>query len=228
MDESLQNKDFNIKVTFCLVGEAGVGKTCTILNWSRGEVNHSYTATIGCEFFTRTLKIKNDIVKVEIWDTSGAERFRSLTRSYYRNTIGALIFYDITNEKTFEKVPEWQEEIKKNSHEEIQLLLIGNKVDKESERQVSYAQGSQYAEENGMKFLECCAFDIKTVEPAFNYLLEQIIFKMDMGDLDPNNETLGIKLQGTRSMSSKKNTTSVNINDPAIGGQERKKCCNIF
>ena len=66
------------------------------MNFTTGKVRHAYNLTIACEFASRTLKIKNDKVKIQIWDTAGTEKFRSITRTYYRNTIGAMIVYDIT------------------------------------------------------------------------------------------------------------------------------------
>jgi len=97
-----------------------------------------------------------------------------------------------------------------------------------NKRQVDYFTGSQFAEQNGMKFLETCAFDLKTVELVFNAMLEDIIENIDSGKLDEEYESLGIILQGKRN-ESHRNTNIISIHNSNIGGsKERKKCCNIF
>ena len=204
--EGLQNEEYDIMVKFVVVGEAGVGKSCTIMNWTSGKVNYAYSMTIGCDFASRTVQMKDDVVKVQIWDTGGAEYFRSLTRQYYRQAIGAVLFYDITNKKTFENIPIWQNEIRENSHKDVQLLLVGNKKDKTDDRQVDYHTGSQFAEDNGMKFLETCAFDLETVDPVFIGMINDIIENIDANKYDLENESLGLILQNKRLMSKGKIT----------------------
>jgi Ras-related protein Rab-2A len=99
-------------------------------------INAEHDVTIGVEFASKTVKIKKEVVKLQIWDTAGQENFRSITRSYYRSAIGALLVYDITRyvyqhqrEETFEHIQEWLEEVKANGNASMQILLVGNKID---------------------------------------------------------------------------------------------------
>ena len=102
--------------------------------------------TIGVEFGSRTIPIKDQHVKLQIWDTvsthiciksnaikAGQESFRSITRSYYRGSIGALLVYDITNRTSFENLVRWLEEMKENAYSKMAIILVGNKIDLESE-----------------------------------------------------------------------------------------------
>ena len=77
-----------------------------------------------------------------------------------------MVVYDITSRDSFEKVVGWLKELKENSNERIHLMLVGNKIDLESQRQVTYDEGFNFAKANGMKFTETSAFDLKTVEPV--------------------------------------------------------------
>ncbi len=71
-------------------------------------------------------------IKLQIWDTAGQESFRSITRSYYRGAAGALLVYDITRRETFTQLAKWLSEARENAHENMVIMLIGNKVDLES------------------------------------------------------------------------------------------------
>lgn len=89
------------------------------------------------EFGAKTIKVGSKNIKLQIWDTAGQENFRSITRSYYRSAIGALLVYDITRKDTFNHVKNWLEEVKVNGNPHMEILLVGNKNDLENERTVS-------------------------------------------------------------------------------------------
>ena len=91
-----------------------------------------HDVTIGVEFGSKTIELDGQSIKLQIWDTAGQENFRSITRSYYRSAIGALLVYDITRKETFLHVQKWLEEVKNNSSRQIVVILIGNKKDLES------------------------------------------------------------------------------------------------
>ena len=94
------------------------------------------------EFGARTIPIDQQAVKLQIWDTAGQESFRSITRSYYRGSIGALLVYDVTKRATFENLQKWLEEMRENAYSKMTIILVGNKVDLESEREVSTEEGT--------------------------------------------------------------------------------------
>lgn len=136
-----------------VIGDSGVGKSCIVLQLVEQKTNLSHDVTIGVEFAAKNLKINGKIIKLQIWDTAGQENFRSITRSYYRSAIGALLIYDITRRETFEHLEEWMEEVKANGNEAMEVLLIGNKTDLEDQRQVSFEEGKAFAAKNKLKFL---------------------------------------------------------------------------
>eukprot|EP00331_Platyophrya_macrostoma_P032407 CAMPEP_0176455248 /NCGR_PEP_ID=MMETSP0127-20121128/30496_1 /TAXON_ID=938130 /ORGANISM="Platyophrya macrostoma, Strain WH" /LENGTH=143 /DNA_ID=CAMNT_0017844813 /DNA_START=208 /DNA_END=639 /DNA_ORIENTATION=+ len=119
---------------------------------------------------------------MQIWDTAGQESFRSITRSYYRGSIGALLVYDISRRETFENLAKWL------------TILIGNKSDLTNEREVSYEEGEKFAKKNNLMFLETSAKTAHNVEQAFFQTAEEVLKKVETGELDPSNEISGIKM----------------------------------
>lgn len=93
----------------------------------------------------RSFTIDNKKVKAIIWDTAGQDRFRSIATSFYRGSSAALLVYDITNEKTFENIGRWLEDVKKYGDVNMVFCLVGNKCDLESQRKVSVDAGKEYA-----------------------------------------------------------------------------------
>lgn len=133
-------------------------------------------------------------VKLQIWDTAGQESFRSITRSYYRGAAGALLVYDITRRDTFQHLSRWLEEAKSHAQPNMVILLIGNKNDLEHRRAVTAEEGQEFADANGLLFLETSAKTAFNVEQAFLKTAKSIHEKIQSGDIDVANESHGIKV----------------------------------
>lgn len=112
----------------------GVGKSCLLLQFTDQRFRQQHDLTIGVEFGSRTVKINDKNIKLQIWDTAGQESFKSITRSYYRGAAGALLVYDITRKETFNHLTRWLEEVRQNGNPDITVMLIGNKADLDSRR----------------------------------------------------------------------------------------------
>eukprot|EP01084_Bolivina_argentea_P235033 395621_1 len=132
-----------------LIGDSGVGKSCLLLRFADDTYTDSYISTIGVDFKIRTVDLDTKTIKLQIWDTAGQETFRSITRSYYRNTAGALLVYDITRRETFMHVSQWLTDAKTHGSSDMTVMLVGNKCDLEHLRQVSTEEGQKFAQENG-------------------------------------------------------------------------------
>eukprot|EP01120_Amphizonella_sp_Union-15-10_P000749 TRINITY_DN1077_c0_g1_i1.p1 TRINITY_DN1077_c0_g1~~TRINITY_DN1077_c0_g1_i1.p1 ORF type:complete len:201 (-),score=25.82 TRINITY_DN1077_c0_g1_i1:126-728(-) len=152
---------------YIIVGNSGVGKSCLLLQFTEKRFQTSHDVTIGVEFGSRTVTLQDKQVKLQIWDTAGQEKFRSITRSYYRGAAGALLVYDITRRESFDKLSEWLDDCRKYSNSNIVIILIGNKCDLEGNRQVSIEEGEQFAKRNGLTFMETSAKSSQNVEDAF-------------------------------------------------------------
>ena len=134
-----KNNSINfIKLKIILVGDVAVGKTSIIGRYMNNKFYEEYKCTVQAEQQTKI--IKEDAftsLKLNIWDTVGQEKFRSLTRQYYRDCHGAIIVFDITKKKTFDYVFTWIQEIKNYGNEDTVIIILGNKSDLSEEREIS-------------------------------------------------------------------------------------------
>ncbi|OIW17893.1 hypothetical protein TanjilG_19862 [Lupinus angustifolius] len=151
-----------------------VGKSQILARFLRNEFILDSKSTIGVEFQTRTLIIDHKSVKAQIWDTAGQERYRAITSAYYRGAVGAMLVYDITKRQTFDHIPRWLEELRINADKNIVIILIGNKCDLESQHDVPAEDAKEFAEKEGLFFLETSALVATNVETAFTTVLTEI------------------------------------------------------
>ena len=152
---------------YIIIGDSFVGKSKILLRYTNNTYNENFVITIGAEFGAKTINIDGQEIRIQIWDTAGMENFKSITRSYYKNSICALIVYDISNKDSFKNVLNWIEDCKVFSPKNILLVLIGNKCDLEEKRQVSIEEGKKVAEENDMIFFETSAKDNINIDEVF-------------------------------------------------------------
>jgi len=185
--------NFNYLFRYIIVGDTSVGKSCLLLQFTEKLFKHEHEATIGVEFGSRTLGIRNKQVKLQVWDTAGQESFKSITRSYYRGAIGALLVYDITKRATFEGISKWLEETKAYATDKMVIVLVGNKTDQEAKREVTYDEGQNFALQNNLLFYETSAKNNYNVEETFYKSAEGILDRLEKGELDPT-EHQGIKM----------------------------------
>ncbi len=138
-----------------ILGDTNVGKTSLLLNYTDNYYVGSHVATVGIDFKFKTIKVKDMDVKLQIWDTSGQERFRSLAKNYLKKADGIIFVYDITDKKTFEGVKDWIKEAE--SQGIYKQILVGNKCDLEYDRKVTQENINEYAESIGSKYYETSA-----------------------------------------------------------------------
>ena len=118
-----------------LVGDSGVGKTNLLTRFSKNEFSLESKTTIGVEFATKTITTEQGhVIKAQIWDTAGQDRYRAIASSYYKGAAGALVVYDITKPNSFANVEKWLKELRDHGAEDMVLMLIGNKSDLEKDR----------------------------------------------------------------------------------------------
>jgi Ras-related protein Rab-2A len=150
--------------------------------------------TIGVEFGSRTINIDNTRVKVQLWDTAGQEIFRSITRLYYRNTIGAVLVYDISNRKSFVSITQWIHDLRHNvTNSDMVIFLVGNKSDIQDERTVSYDEGKELAGKYKMYFTETSAKNNNNIDIIFDMMVCDILNKIKNKVIDIGNSLYGIK-----------------------------------
>ncbi|XP_051720775.1 ras-related protein Rab-25b [Ctenopharyngodon idella] len=165
---------YNFVFKVVLIGESGVGKSNLLSRFTKNEFNHDSRTTIGVEFSTRTVQLNGLTIKAQIWDTAGLERYRAITSAYYRGAVGALLVYDISKHLTYESAERWLKELYDHADTHIVVMLVGNKSDLAAIRTVPTEDAKDFAEKNGLLYMETSALGSVNVEAAFNTVLAEI------------------------------------------------------
>eukprot|EP01084_Bolivina_argentea_P316387 548402_1 len=147
--------DYLLKIV--LIGDSGTGKSCMLKRFTEGTFSGDYITTIGIDFAIKTIQIDNKWIKLQVWDTSGQQRFHTIINSYYRGAHAIIIVYDITNMESFENVRNWYRQIEQYANSNVQICLVGNKYDMEYNRVVDAELGQGLADELDIDFYETSA-----------------------------------------------------------------------
>ena len=187
-----------------LLGDSSVGKTCFLLRYCDKSFQDVHLSTIGLDYRLKTITLKNNrTVKLQIWDTAGQDRFRAITKNYYKSANGVILIYDITNIQTYENVKNWISQIKEEANPNVIIYLVGNKIDLPKEKRVvNIEDGEKIAEEFEIKFKEASAKSGTNVNEIFEELVEQIDEKF-----------------------SKLETPKKKKGNQLYTGKKKKKCC---
>lgn len=172
-----------------IIGDAGCGKTNILNRYSKNEFDPSSKPTIGVEFGTKTIQIDKESetnVKQQIWDTAGQERFRGVAGSYYKGSMGVMLVYDITDQRSFDNLGTWMKEVRNYGAQDLTLVVVGNKKDLKGHRQVTSDAGKDYAQSIEAYFQEVSALDNSdgAIDKAFHLMATDIYSRCPQNDRD--------------------------------------------
>ena len=164
---------------FIIVGDSSVGKSCILNRFVNGEYNRDFNTTIGVDYENKMISINDTNIKLKIFDTAGAEKFDSIIKSYYRNIAGAIIVYDITNKSSFDNINNWIKKIKNVNPCDIPILIVGNKIDLNINREVEFKDLENYASNKGYLYRETSVKNNTNIDELFFSLSENILSKIE-------------------------------------------------
>jgi small GTP-binding protein len=130
--------------------------------------------TAGAELFLFNFKNGNDL-KLSLWDTAGAERFRSLTKNYFRNADGAFVIFSIVDQNSFENVPNWINDIHASANIDIPIVLLGNKGDLFHQRDVKIEDINELKNQLNLNYFEVSAVTGIGIKDSLEYLCSEIL-----------------------------------------------------
>ncbi|XP_033735048.1 GTP-binding protein ypt2-like [Pecten maximus] len=163
-----------------LIGDAGVGKTCLLLRFANDSFSETYVTTIGIDFKIKTISLPNGVrVKLQVWDTAGQERFRNITKAYVRGSSAICIVYDVTSSSSFKNLTNHINPDVENP--EVVKFVVGNKIEMEDDRQVTFEEAKKLADEKGYEFREVSAANDKGVSELFMSLAKAVYRKKNPG-----------------------------------------------
>ena len=177
---------------FIIVGNSAVGKSCLLLRFDEDRFQPIHDVTVGVTFSIKMVQIEGQDVKVQIWDTAGQEIFRSITRSYYRDSACAIIVYDITDQNSFDKVEDWIRDVRNLAPPDCLIVLFGNKLDLESQRAVKTETGQEMADKHGLMFFETSAATGQNVSQAFNECVTAVYTKAKTSGVKNNEKKVAV------------------------------------
>ena len=186
--------DYLFKVL--LIGDIGVGKSSIFNRFGTNTYEENYKSTIGVDFLTIVLDsvpgTKNEKLMIQLWDTAGQEKFKTITRTYFKGAHGAIIVYDITNRDSYNNVHTWLQDIEKFASHGIAKLLIGNKCDSDVHRKVTYDEGKEMADMYKMEFYETSAKLNTNIQKAFDSLTKGMYdTETHLGNISKNGPSKG-------------------------------------
>ncbi|CAH8612225.1 unnamed protein product [Schistosoma rodhaini] len=168
---------FDYQFRVIIIGDSMVGKSSLMKSFVEGNFTPVSDPTIGVDFFSRTVRIQEEVfVKLQLWDTAGQEKFRTITSSYYRNCVGVVVVFDLTDRETFDHVAEWYEEARASIKCSAPVfIIVGHKADRRDERQVTKIEAEALAQRLGdYIYIETSSLTNQNIEKTFELLAEGI------------------------------------------------------
>ena len=175
------------KIKVMALGNSKVGKSCFILRFTENRFEKVYTQTTGIDSKTKLITIKEKQYILFFYDTLGQERYKSIPLNIIKDADGILLMYDITDQESFDSIPNWIKNIKEHKGSSFPLILLGNKIDLESDRKISKEQGEKLAQENGLEFFEITNKDGTNVQEAGLAIANKILEKKQKEKLESQN-----------------------------------------
>lgn len=158
-----------------LLGDSTVGKTCFLMRFTDKTFQEIHMSTIGLDYRLKEVTMPDGkTIKVQIWDTAGQDRYRSITRNYYKGADGILLIYDITNITSFNNIKLWITQIKENSLSQVKIIVVGNKLDLQNNKVVKEDEVKKIASEFKLQFFEASAKSNINIDECFNTLISEI------------------------------------------------------
>ncbi|XP_051952647.1 ras-related protein Rab-27A-like [Xyrauchen texanus] len=186
----MSDGDYDYLIKFLALGDSGVGKTSFLYQYTDGKFNSKFITTVGIDFREKRVVYKSNgpdgtagrgqRIHIQLWDTAGQERFRSLTTAFFRDAMGFLLLFDLTNEQSFLNVRNWMSQLQTHAYcENPDIVLCGNKSDLKDQHAVKSENVRELAEKYGIPYFETSAANGENVGHAVEVLLDLIMKRME-------------------------------------------------
>ena len=202
-------QEAQIVLKLLLLGDSSVGKTSILLKYISNKFDESSISTVGVDYMDKIIDYNKFKIKLQIWDTSGEEKFRTITKNFYRNADGLLVVFDLTKKESYDHIRSWINEAKENN-DKLKTLLIGNKLDLKDERIVAIDVAKQFAEKNNLKYIETSAKDGTNINESFQAIIDLLF------DGKSSEEILH---------EFTKQDSSLSVVDDSMEVKKKKSCC---
>ena len=190
MKKSPESSQDEIPIKIMILGNTSVGKTSFIIKYTENTFQEVYLSTIGIDYKIKKLTYNEQKYNLYIYDTTGEERFRSLSFNLIKFTEGVILMYDITNKSSFKSIPEWIESARENKGENYPIIIIGNKIDLEEKRKITTEEGENLAKKYGLDFFEISNKEDINIKEAIFTLFKKVLIYIEQKDIKGNSSIL--------------------------------------
>ncbi|KAJ8006027.1 hypothetical protein DPEC_G00123990 [Dallia pectoralis] len=193
--------DYDYLIKLLSLGDSGVGKTTFLYRYTDNKFNRKFTTTVGIDFREKRVMYlgtgsdgateKTFKVHLQLWDTAGQERFRSLTTAFFRDAMGFLLMFDLTNQQSFLNVRNWMSQLQANAYcDSPDIVLVGTKADLKDLRDVQGKQARELADRYGIPYFEVSSATGAQVDRAVTTLLDLVMRRMEQSTDGPVSDAL--------------------------------------
>jgi small GTP-binding protein len=169
-------------VKILILGDQAVGKSSLLAQFVDGKFSLSMMGTAGVDLKKKVIDYKNNKVNIHFFDSAGHDRFRHLTKQYYKGSKGIILAYDVTDKNSFNSVSGWISNIKENADTNAELIIIGNKIDLVNEKKVSPEEASEIGSKYNVEVFEASAKTGENVEKSFFKLITNILENKELSE----------------------------------------------
>lgn len=214
MESEGNTKKYDYIFKLILIGCSNVGKSSILQRYIEKVFNAEYNCTIGVDFFMKSINMGDKSIMLQLWDTAGTEKFKSITTGYYRGANAAFVVFDLTSKLTFNSCSDWIENYYKYSNPDTvkHVVLIGNKSDLKDNREISEEEINNFANMNKIKYFETSAKNGDNIEECFYFIAELLMEDIEQKRIKDDDKS------GVITDKNLKNNSKVIIGD--------KKCCS--
>ena len=208
------NYDYLFKIV--IVGNSFVGKSSLLLRFTDDKFDENFLSTIGVDFKFKTITVKDKKIKLQIWDTAGTEKFRTITSAYYKGADAIIICFDYTDMDSFKSLNSWMEEVTKQAHPDAIKILVGTKFDVEPKAVMS-SDIVGFTQKRQMKMFDTSAKTNYQINDGFVYISERLL------EIRVTKEKMPILVPEVASSKSKFTLGTEIVRNKA--SQLKEKCC---
>jgi small GTP-binding protein len=198
----VEESEFEYTIKILIVGDSNVGKTNFMLRFTENKFIQNYIATTGIDLKSSNINLEGKKIRVQIWDTVGQEKYRSITKNLFLKVQGVLALYDITNEDSFVSLKSWVKLIKEECGNHMPMLIVGNKSDLVKNRSVEKDVAIAYAKDEKIEYIETSTKLGDNINEAILLIAEKILENSEFG-----------------------NDCSFTLDVSSLNGKNKHKCC---